>query len=127
MHTLYISWEIQNSIINLCGERILRTLVADIRKARYISLVADETSDVERDEPLYICVCYVSVTESGVGEEVREDFVGFVEALDLRGRSLSELVLQTMAKCGLQLNERIGQGYDGAADMSGKIINQLIN
>ena len=49
-----------------------------------MSLLADETSDVERVEQLSICIRYVSVTGSGVGA-VREDFLGFVEAFDLRG------------------------------------------
>ena len=109
LNALYTSWGIQNSIIKLCGERILRTLVAVITKARYFSLLADETSHVERVEQLSICIRYGSVTEGGVGE-VREDFLGFVEALDLRARSLAELLLQTMAK-----------SYDGAANMSGKL------
>ena len=89
LNALYTSWGIQNSIINLCGERILRTLVADNTKARYFSLLADETSDVDRDGQLSVCIRYVSVMESGV-EAVREDLLGFVEAFDLKGRSLAE-------------------------------------
>ena len=43
------------------GERLLRTLVAVITKARYFSLLADEASDVKLGKCPYVFCCVLRI------------------------------------------------------------------
>jgi hypothetical protein len=52
---------------------------------------------------------------------LREDFLGFVPVSDLTGQGLATTILETLKNCGLDLSKLVGQGYDGAAAMSGRL------
>jgi hypothetical protein len=43
-----------------------------------------------------------------------------VEVTDVSGKALAQTILKILEIMGLELNDLIGQGYDGAAAMSGK-------
>ena len=81
-------------------------------------MLADETSDIKKKEQFSICVRYIS-TENTKGV-LREDFLGFEVAKDLSGQSLAVLLMQMLTRLSLNLNAMVGQGYDGAANMSGR-------
>ena len=117
-NALYTSWRIQNEVIELCGDEIRKKIVEKINKAYYFSVLANETSDIEKKEQFSICVRYIS-TENTKGL-LREDFLGFEVAKDLSGQSLAMLLMQMLTRLGLNLNAMAGQGYDGAANMSGR-------
>lgn len=63
-----------------------------------------------------LCVRYVDVFE----KKIREDFLQFIEVHDMSGKGLSDVILKSMSDLGLNLQYLTGQGYDGAAAMSGK-------
>ncbi|XP_039247869.2 zinc finger MYM-type protein 1-like [Styela clava] len=117
LNALYTSPQIQNKIITLCGEMIRETLVKKINKSKYFAMLADETSDIGRIEQFSICARYVQ-NEHGICT-LREGFLGFVEAVDLSGQALAELLMSTLTSWGLELRNIVGQGYDGVANMSG--------
>ena len=52
--------------------------------------------------------------------EVREEFVGFLYAKSTRGQALATLLLNTMDEYEVDGDKLRAQGYDGAANMSGK-------
>jgi hypothetical protein len=52
--------------------------------------------------------------------EVREEFVGFLYAKSTRGQVLATLLLNTMDEYEVDGDKLRAQGYDGAANMSGK-------
>lgn len=52
--------------------------------------------------------------------EVKEHFLGFVEADSTTGEALAETVLNTLEEYGIDVNNIRGQGYDGAANMAWK-------
>jgi hypothetical protein len=52
--------------------------------------------------------------------EVKEHFLGFVEAHSTTGEALAEAFLNTLEEYGIDVNKIRGQGYDGAANMAGK-------
>ena len=54
----YLSPQIQNEMINCLGESIRNALVTDIRKSKFISVMADESSDVSMTEQLAVCIRY---------------------------------------------------------------------
>lgn len=52
--------------------------------------------------------------------EVKEHFLGFVEADSTTGEALAETFLNTLEEYGIDVNNIRGQGYDGAANMAWK-------
>lgn len=117
-NALYTSPTVQNEIIAICGALIQQTIGQKVNASQCFSVLADETSDVSRTEQCSICVRYVAKQcEEFV---VREDFLEFVTVHDASGASLATTILQTLLKNGLDLSHLYGQGYDGAAAMSGE-------
>ena len=51
---------------------------------------------------------------------IREDFLTFVEVHDLTGEHLARTLVQLIAQFDLRIEKLRGQGYDGAASMSGR-------
>ena len=107
----YTSPKVQNDIIELCETTIRERIMLNI--SQYWSLIADETQDCSATEQLSICIRYVS--DFG---KVREDFMGFVKLERMDAQSISDTLLGTVQKWGLDLTSLVAQGYDGAAVMS---------
>ena len=107
----YTSPKVQNEIIQLCETAIRERIKLNI--SQYWSLIADETQDCSATEQLSICIRYVN--DSG---EVHEDFMGFVKLDRMDAKTISETLLDTVQKWGLDLTSLVAQGYDGAAVMS---------
>ena len=52
--------------------------------------------------------------------EVHEEFLGFRAADGLTADSLSDAIQDELKQIGVSIHNLVGQGYDGAAVMSGK-------
>nr|XP_026694590.1 zinc finger MYM-type protein 1-like [Ciona intestinalis] len=113
----YISWQVQNEIINLYESNIRQCIVNKVKDAVFYSVLADETSDVSLIEQLSICVRYVEVANDNK-PEIREDFLGFVAVENMSGHALANSIIETLKMWGLDLSNLRGQGYDGAANMA---------
>ncbi|XP_025191788.1 52 kDa repressor of the inhibitor of the protein kinase-like [Melanaphis sacchari] len=114
-NAMYTSPLIQNEIINIFGELIQSDIIKKISKSNYFSVLADETTDIAQIEQFSICIRYFE-------EELvvlREDFLTFVPVHDVTGLGLATVLLNTLKELGLDLDKLRGQGYDGAATMSG--------
>jgi len=83
--------------------------------------MADETTDISGIEQMSVVVRYVDL----VGDKyiIREDFLDFLPVTDLTGMGLADK-LKTYVNdnfgTGAATN-MVGQGYDGAAAMSGRL------
>ncbi|KAL4148749.1 hypothetical protein QTP88_002913 [Uroleucon formosanum] len=95
----YLSPEIQNEVINACSNMIIEQLVSKINSAKCFTVLADETTDISGIEQL--------------------DFLKFVPVHDVTGKGLATTVMDSLNELGLELKYLRGQGYDGAAAMSG--------
>ena len=84
-----------------------------MRQARYFSLLADETTDSSHKEQLCICLRYL------YKDKLIEGFLCFAKADDLTGFGLAKQLLKTLQEFGIDKNNMVGQGYDGASAMSG--------
>ena len=51
--------------------------------------------------------------------QINEDFLLFVPVTDVTGKGLASTLLTSLDFIGIDYNYMIGQGYDGAAAMSG--------
>ena len=117
----YLSLQVQNEIIELCGKRVRNAIVAECNRAQCFSLLADEATDTATLEQVCICVRYVHREENG-DVEVKEEFLGFKEAPGrTTGEVIANLLLETLEDYRVDTtNGKLrGQGYDGASNMSG--------
>jgi len=89
--------------------------VDQINNAECFALLADETMDVSTKEQLSICIRYLNDGE----KKIREDFQ-FVQVNDVSGKGLADTILESISSFGINPKFMIGQGYDGAAAMSGQ-------
>ncbi|KAL4120679.1 hypothetical protein QTP88_013327 [Uroleucon formosanum] len=115
---------IQNNFINICGKIIQDQLVNKINQAKCFSVLVDETTDVSRVEQLSLCVRYLdnnlNIEKNEINNYVlKEDFLQFVPVKSTTGQNLATVILVTLKNLGIKCDYLLGQGYDGAAAMSG--------
>lgn len=111
----YLSPTIQNEIIEICGNLITKKLVTDINKTCCFTILCDETLDVSGIEQLFLWARYINFKN-----QLRENFFCFIPAYDLTGENLANLILEKCELLGLDMSNLVGQGYDGAGNMSGQ-------
>jgi hypothetical protein len=111
----YISKTIQHDIIKATGNVIRDKILHRLQTAQFFTLMADETTDISKKEQMSLCVRYI---DEGI---VREDFLDFVHVTDLRGVGLANSILEQLKKRSINLDYMVGQAYDGAAAMSGRL------
>lgn len=114
----YTSPEIQNEVVGICGELIQKKIITEVNNSECFSILGDETLDVSGQEQFSLCIRYVSNEDHPM---LREDFVAFFPVTDLCGEYISRQILQLCRDLGLEMTKLVGQGYDGAANMSGSI------
>lgn len=115
-NAIYTSPQIQNEIINAGCRVITSRLVESINASNAFSVLADETTDIANVEQFSLCIRYF-YAKSG---RVREDFLRFVPVTDVTGEALAHTILSTLDDLGIDKRRLVGQGYDGAAAMSGR-------
>jgi hypothetical protein len=89
-HALYVSWKIQNEILIVCNNLILKQLVKDINKSKAFTVLADETTDISNKDQLTICVRYVHTEQ----KNIRDDFLQFVEVKEVPGQALVTTIFE---------------------------------
>ena len=112
----WLSHDIQNEILRLYSHDILRRLVSKIQRAKFFSLIADETSDISRKEQVSICVRFVDEQFN-----IEEAFMGFAETPLANAKTLVQILSSFICSVGLDISHCRGQSYDGAANMSGHL------
>lgn len=114
-NALYTSWNIQNEIIEISNDLILENLVKNINSSMYFSVLVDETTDISCIEQMTLCVRCIDSTFS----IIEELFLQFVPLENVTGKGISMAIMKKLKDVGIDLNKMRGQGYDGAAAMSG--------
>lgn len=115
----YISKEVQNELIQLCGAEITNHIAKEVKNAKFFAIIADETTDSSHCEQLCLCIRFLSMNSCQV--TVKEEFLGFIGMNDVSAQSIATEILTRIKELGLLIEDCIGQGYDGAAAMSGHI------
>lgn len=110
----YLSPKIQNEIICTCNKLILERIVKKINLSKGFCVLADETADIGGIEQFSICARYI------YNDEIQEDFLNFVPLQNTSGETLANTLLESLKSFGIDLQYLRGQGYDGAAAMSGR-------
>lgn len=115
----YTSPDYQNDMIDVFGNKIQSTIIKEIQTAKYFSLLADETKDLSKSEQLAILIRYVDIT--GNVSCIKEKAVDLHHLKNLNAESLTFHLTTNLKKIGLDLSDCVGQCYDGASVMSGKV------
>lgn len=109
----YTSKTIQNEIINCIGAEIQETLVCQINRSKFFTVLADETTDNGKKEQMTLCIRYM------FEKSLREDFIQFSEISDVTGHGIATKIIQELQELGIDLSGLVGMGFDGASAMSG--------
>lgn len=112
----YRSPTIQNEIIDLCGTVIREQIVTMIKGACAYSILADETADISGKEQLSIGLRFFDEKAN----EIKEDFLGFVELEGLDAKSIAKAIENFVTKLNLDPDNCVGLGFDGCSTMSGQ-------
>ena len=111
----YVSHDVQNELLLLMSNNVLRQLLEKVKKSPFYSLIVDETTDTSTKEQVSICLRYLSCDF-----EPFEAFIGLYEVSDTTGENLTNVIQDSLLRCGLTLEKLRGQCYDGARNMSGE-------
>eukprot|EP00795_Rhopilema_esculentum_P009917 gene9917-biopygen12625 len=113
----------QDEIIAICGGAVQKSLVNEIQQAKYFSVLADEAAHVSNVEQMSKHVRFVDGTST-----IHEKFLGFTECNEgLTGQAIAKKIKEKLEELGLPIANCRGQGYDGAANMSGKCSGATVN
>jgi hypothetical protein len=112
----YISPQIQNELIAMCGDEIRDEIVQEVKNASFYSLLVDETADIAGKEQLYMGFRYHNENTN----VIKEEFAGF-SLLEAQDEATIARKIETFLnnnrldpeKCG-------GLGVDGCSTMVGK-------
>lgn len=114
--TTYLSPLIQNELISTLASRVRIEILSEVKAARFYSIIVDTTQDTSKKDQLSLTIRYVSVSES---VSVKEAFMNFYHISDQTSEGLETAVLSILDENGIDIKFCRGQGYDGAANMSG--------
>ena len=111
----YYSPQLQNEMIETLADMVRQKIIKEVQASGDFAIMVDETKDVRKLEQLFLVVRYF------YKGEVKESILQFESAQNLDAASLSEQILSALDRFQLDYREHlVGQGYDGAAVMSGK-------
>uniref|UniRef100_A0A667WWJ6 DUF4371 domain-containing protein n=1 Tax=Myripristis murdjan TaxID=586833 RepID=A0A667WWJ6_9TELE len=111
----YTSNHIQNEILEVLADMVRKDIIEEVKDSGVFSILADETKDLKKEEQISLVLRYY------YRGTVHESFMHFEHADKLDAAGLTEKIVNSLQKYGLEYREQlVGQGYDGASVMSGK-------
>lgn len=111
----YTSPLLQNEIINILAEMVRDEITDEVKEAGEFSVMADETKDVSKKEQISLVLRYYNEGS------IKERFLLFKAADKLDASSLANTITECLEAMDVNYTTNlVGQGYDGAAVMSGK-------
>ncbi|XP_047143099.1 uncharacterized protein LOC124817286 [Hydra vulgaris] len=113
----YLSPSVQNEFISLLGDAVKQESICEIKKAKFYGILLDSTPDIFHTEQMSQVIRYAKIDNRNV--EVKESFLGFIPLSGKKADSITQEIVQSLEKDGLDLKLCRSQGYDNATTMSG--------
>uniref|UniRef100_H3B064 DUF4371 domain-containing protein n=1 Tax=Latimeria chalumnae TaxID=7897 RepID=H3B064_LATCH len=110
----YCGKTIQNEQITLLAKTVKDNI---IKESKYFSVIMDCTPDSHREQ-LSFTICFVDTSEDII--RVKEHSVEFHTVQNLIREGLKGVLMDMLDKCGLDIQECRGQGYDNGANVKGR-------
>ena len=114
----YLSPESQNEFISLCATRVRRCILDERELAKYYSIMVNATPDSSHIEQTTFILRFL--TKANDSYVINEPFLAFVDCCQKTGIDMANLILETLKEYRIPIDDCRGQGYDNAANMSGK-------
>ena len=119
----YLSPAIQNEIICIIANRVKCDIQEEIKSAPFFSVIMDTTQDISKIDQLSQVYRYVTIQrdENNNAKDImiNKAFLGFEVAVDTTAAELQNKIVNSIQSNGFDMAKCRGQGYDGAANMSG--------
>lgn len=112
----YLSPQIVNEQIKIFAHCLQRRLLEDIRKAGWFAILCDETTDISKKEQLCLAARWVDENY-----EIYEDPLAMIQVDKTDAKTLTDAIEDALIRFMLPLEKCRGQGFDGAANMSGHL------
>lgn len=96
------------------AKKVRETIIAEVKKAKYYSIIVDSTPDISHVDQLAFILRYV--LPNGVAVE---RFVKLLDNVGHKGTDMYNAVKETLKTLQINFNDLRGQSYDNAANMSG--------
>ncbi len=112
----YTSPQVQNELIEICGDVLRREIVAEVNKIGYWAILANESADVSGKEQLSLAVRYSDVDQ----KMLKEEFLGYVELTDQTASGIADVIIAQRLDYSLEMSNLDGQDYNGCSTMAGK-------
>lgn len=103
----------QNDLIKALAISVKRVIREEIQESKIFSILLDETTDVSHTEQVSFVVRYVH------NMKIKERFIQVCNVHSTSRDALENLVMVLLEENDLKIEDIRGQGYDGAANMSG--------
>ena len=120
IHDHYLGKRIQNELITVVADAVMKAILRDIKNAMYFSVILDCTPDISHKEQMSLTIRYVS---DGVNVEkhvdVHEAFIKFLPVESTTGQDLCDVLVIELENLELNVQNIRGQGYDNGANMKG--------
>ncbi|XP_070673170.1 uncharacterized protein [Malus domestica] len=110
-----IAHSIQKDFVHSCSIETIKTIISDMKNARFFSLLVDEACDVSIKEQMTVILCYVD--KNG---KVIERFVKVQHVPNTTSNTLKESIDAFIHFNELSFFNLRGQSYDGANNMKGE-------
>uniref|UniRef100_H2ZW52 DUF4371 domain-containing protein n=1 Tax=Latimeria chalumnae TaxID=7897 RepID=H2ZW52_LATCH len=114
MQVHYFSWRSQNEFIEECGKLVLNSIIQEVQKAFYYSIIVDGTPDASHTEQITFVLRYAYQNQ-----EIKEHFLTFEDCEKKKGQDIAELICRVLEENGIDLQNCGGQGYDNGSNMAG--------
>lgn len=112
----YLSPTIQNEVILIIEKIIINRRMSKLKNSTFFSIFADESADRANIEQLALGVRYYDFEQN----IVNEDFLKFIQITNQTALGISTEIMTAFSEMDINLQNCVGQGYDGAAVMSGE-------
>ena len=120
IHDHYLGKRIQNELITVVADAVMKAILRDIKNAMYFSVILDCTPAISHKEQMSLTIRYVS---DGVNVEkhvdVHEAFIKFLPVESTTGQDLCDVLVNELENLELNVQNIRGQGYDNGANMKG--------
>ena len=118
MNAHYPSPSPQNEFIRECGGVIQSAAVEEIQDAVYFTIIVDGTPDISHPEQINTVICFLLYERKTNSLQIKEQFL-CVEAFEKKkGVDIVKLIIDVIARLGLDIRNCRGQGYDNGPNMS---------
>jgi len=119
----YLSHDIQNEIVHILSQHVKDDVINEINDAPFYSIIMDTTQDVSKKDQLSQVYRYAKIVRNDMDTvidlQIIEAFLGFEVTSGSSASELESKILGLIENNRLDLTKCRGQGYDGAANMSG--------